>query len=428
MPQEKQDIRGPELQDFSQPDALAALVLSGNLQSLKWSRKDFTNALIAVSLLLGSCNPVVKNVIDTLTPTPEAGTATFTPTATVEAGPPVLSQAEMNGIVEKVSANLGDYQLVSDGSLGYQVLTPEGSVINNLVLKNYGKFEVKFPSGQIQVISPETVFLYQGGSTSELHAAVYRVDASTGAVHKIRVEETYFQEDYIRLTLAEIDDGLYEDWMMMGFEESLASQGSLEGYFKDTDPSIPFKIVTYRDRFNGSQDLDNDGVADIWGSNDYAPANMTWGAAKENPYSWGKLPIKYFPFFVNLIGSNDIVLFPVIKHNSGNESPFSLFPIAINKLEITSGPNRFLKMILTFSPMTNNEGKPIRYFLVPSLSYTSDTNRDPNSLLRTDTWKLFVEGVNPAEEQARREILEDPDHEGSGRHIWPSDMFQAYLE
>ena len=78
--------------------------------------------------------------------------------------------------------------------------------------------------------------------------------------------------------------------------------------------------------------------------------------------------------------------------------------------------------------MTNNEGKPIRYFLVPSLSYTSDTNRDPNSLLRTDTWKLFVEGVNPAEEQARREILEDPDHEGSGRHIWPSDMFQAYLE
>jgi len=78
----ERDISDRLLEDLSQPDAMAALVLSGQFQAFKLSHLDFNKLLVTGLVLAGAaCSPVMRNGIDTLTPTPEL-TATITPTAT----------------------------------------------------------------------------------------------------------------------------------------------------------------------------------------------------------------------------------------------------------------------------------------------------------------------------------------------------------
>lgn len=386
--------------------------------------------LLGLAFLLSACQataltgsdstPTATETSVAASSTPNAEVATHTAAAPTEVS---LSAEQLKTIVQTVNKQLvPGYSLALNPDGAYAITGRDRTSVKNILLHTDGKFYVTEPNGTESILPPVTVFMPKADYLKGLvFAGLDMINISTGEVSEIPFggfpDNT--TNELPRITsdmLPQYDRYLRSQLDKLEFLEKIV--------FKGTDPTIKW---TLRERsWKGLNDVNGDGTKDI-----YAGLQL-YTAQEQHTLSWSKIPLRVVPGFARVMDIDGISIFPaIIKNADPTVEKYSIFPLATDTARITAPqyPNNYtLKGFLDPAAAgiigIQMGDISIRWLVVPDAYLLPNANIDFQGGL--EVVKYFKEGVNPADDQAREDILRQGIQKGafvgSSGYIWPAGM------
>ncbi len=332
-----------------------------------------------------------------------------------------LTPDQLNQIITDTQKDIGPYVFTADSAHpgDYAIMGTDGATIDHVFLGTDGNIYVEMSDGWKSV--PARTFHFYN---NELHAALYKLDPSTGKTDVVQVADVLNNDQSVWLTDSFYSDGTYEQWLMPGLKQALEKGGSsFELAFGDANPDMQFNLVSINKKF--PDDFNGDGKPDSLGAEYYLPKGIRdFSPAQAQPVHWLKVPFRSFPVFTVNVDHPNTSVFPIIRYTNKPGNPYSLYPTPCDTDRINTAPDYSVNghnykgqsvYSEVYWPSQIALSSQVNY-IGPAVSYTEDSNMD--QLGDSDVVEMFKSGQNP-NEATLRGILNGTSDQDPGQYLWP---------